>query len=353
MSWLTTVLYVLFFISVIIPVYTYAIYPLILLSFHKKPYERHETYIPKVSVLVVSGNNENLTAYKQHNLQNLTYPNYEVLTCDKVNEENITVIESEQAQKTGKLNALLKAAQGEILLVTDHKTPIDSLALKCLVRHFGDKRVGCVVGQLCSDNPSAFWKYENYVRQQEGKVGRVSGANSAIYAIRRELVTNVPENIINVDFYVSTLVQQKGYDVVFESEAVAYERPGEKADHVRDGVGYYQALSVFWRMLLPGKGSFVYWSHRVLKWLTPFFLIIMLAASAILAFNSVCMTSVLCLQIIGYFCTFVFYSKTMRNTAKQNGIIMKLIMVATYFVSLNLDWLCGCFYYLTKREVKD
>lgn len=341
MNWFATVTYIMFFLSVLIPVYTYAVYPLMLLFFREKQYESDDAFLPKVSILVLFDKDEHLTTDKLKCFHKLKYPNHEILSCDKVNADGITVIECEQARKTGELNALLNAAQGEIILVTDHKTLIDPLALKYLVRHFVDKRVGCVVGQLCSDNPSAFWKYENYVRQQEGKAGRVSGANGAIYAVRKELVEIVPESIINVDFYVSTLIQQKGYDVLFDSSAIAYEQPGEQADHVRDGTGYYQALRVFWRMLLPRKGSFVYWSHRVLKWLTPFCMIMALIASGLGMVRSPTMCIAFCLQIVGYIMLFVYRRYTKKHKHPLGWSIHRLLSIAIYFVELNVDWLIG------------
>lgn len=341
MSWFVTVAYILFFLSVLIPVYTYAIYPLILLSFHKRKYESDDAFLPKVSILVVSKRNENLTTEKLESLRNLKYPNCEILTCENVQSEGITAINSMQTGRIGALNCLVHAASGEILIYTDNKTPIDPSAIMYLVRHFADKRVGCVVGQLRNDNPSAFWKYENFVRRQEGKAGRVSGANKAIFAVRKELVEAVPENIINVDFYISTLVQQKGYDVLFEPRATAYEQPGEQADHVRDGAGYYQAFKKFWRMLLPRKGSFVYWSHRVLKWMTPFCMITALITSGICSFVHLPALFVLVCQLIGYGVVCFCYWK--RRTSSDKSSIGKLVGVVVYFVELNVSYLIGLF----------
>lgn len=177
--------------------------------FRKKQYESNDVFLPEVSVLVVPNKDENLTNEKLESLRNLKYPNYEVLTCEKGICACFPVIEIDHTQKTSELNALLKASRGDIILFTDHKTPIDSLAVGCLVRHFADNRVGCVVGQLRSDSPSVFWKYENYIRWQEGKAGRVSGANSAIYAVRKEYVKSIPENIINVEFLCRPLYSRK------------------------------------------------------------------------------------------------------------------------------------------------
>lgn len=341
MSWLAKVIYILFYLSMFIPIYTYAIYPLILLSFRKRQYESDDAFLPRVSVLIVAGKDEYLTGDKLESLRNLDYPNFEILTCEKITSEGVTVVESVQTQKTNILNCLLTAAQGEIVLFTDNSTPIDPQAIRCFVKHFADKRVGCVVGQLRSDNPSVFWKYENFVRQQEGKIGSVSGANKAIYAVREELVDTIPVNIINVDFYVSTLVQQKGYDVLFESKAIAYEQHDEQADHIHDGAGYYQAFKVFWRMYLPfQKGHFVYLSHRVFKCLVPFCLIILFGTSLCLSASG-CFVGIVLLdiQVLGYISIILYYLLLIRRNIGN----IRILSLAFYFICLNLSLLKGFF----------
>ena len=65
-----------------------------------------------------------------------------------------------------------------------------------------------------------------------------------------------------------------------------YEPRIRLIDHVRDGAGNYQAMAIFWRMLFPRKGSFVYWSHRIIKWLVPINLIFLIIVSFALSFCS-------------------------------------------------------------------
>ena len=339
------VLYVLLAASILAPAYTYAIYPVLLNLFPAKHYKENDDYKPFVSVLVTASNYDRGTPEKAESLTKLKYPSekIEYLVCS-AGTDNITdfiTLDVPPKNKADALAVMKKAAKGDVLVITDSKTPLDENAISSLVGYFADKRVGCVVGQSRSDLPSAFWKYENLVRAQEGKIGCVSGANKALYAVRSGIIDNIPSKIINEDFYISTLIKQNGFDVLFDSEAIAYEISGQTADHVRDGAGSYQALAIFWRMLIPGKGSFVYISHRVMKWFVPINLTTALICSVILSFYSV-FAAILCvLQVLLYVSMLIYHFVVVKKGRQLNGLLGKLLSLAYYFVSLNCSLFKG------------
>ena len=147
-----------------------------------------------------------------------------------------------------------------------------------------------------------------------------------------------------------------GFDVLMASDAVAYEPPeadeaAQFRKHVRDAAAYYQALAMFWKLLLPRKGSFVYIGHRVLKWLVPFNMITALISSALLACYSAPMAVLFGLQAAGYLAVgaFAFYSGKKKISGNA---LFKLIGLASYFVTLNASYLCGAWVYLTAKKRK-
>jgi len=234
-------------------------------------------------------------------------------------------------------------------------------AIANITRKFIDKRIGCVNGIVYLESAdgaghggkseSAYWKYETWVKKQEGRIGRLSGANGPIYAIRSGIINEIKGGIINDDFYTATYILQSGYDVVMDDEAVAYGEPNSSfisqfKRHVRDGAGHYQALAVFWRMLLPRKGSFVFWSHRVIKWLVPFNLIIALIICATLASSSRLMLILIILQIIFYLILVFYYFFVVKKNKKPHGVIGKIISLAFYFMSINLALFLGWIRYI-------
>lgn len=332
-------LYVLFIVSLIVPIYTYAIYPLILkLLPAKKKYSDDENFTPFVTVILRQDSEKSVTDAKTKNLleQNYLSDKFEIITIPATGTNSVL-----------SFNEALVTARGEVIVISDAQTRYDVNAVRNLVKHFSDKQIGCVVGQLRKidaagdeiDN-GAFWKYENFVRRQESKLGAVSGANHAIYAFRNSIISSIPQNIIDADFYISTYILQAGQDVIMDSDAVAYEttKDGSKEQfdrHVHDGMGYYQALGIFWKLLLPPKASFVYVSHRVMKWLVPFHMFAALVASAALAFSSVPMLLLSLIQIVAYIVLLLYCIVNKKHVVKS-GFVATVLSALLYFVLLNI-----------------
>lgn len=365
-----TFLYIVLVLSLFAPIYTYAVYPMLLkviAVFIKREYKVDENYYPFVSILIAAYNEEKIIQEKIINLNNLDYPveKIEFLigsdgSSDKTVEiakryahiKNLRVFDLTRGGKVNALNDMLKESNGQVLVFSDANTMYDSKAIKELVKYFTDDRIGCVSGQLRykidgsaghgAKSEGSYWKYENWIKVLESKIGRLSGANGAIYAVRKDLIKEILKGIINDDFYVATHVLQSGYDVILETEAIAYEEPNDELSsqfkrHVRDGAGHYQAIGVFWRMLFPRKGCFVHVSHRVIRWLVPFFLITAFISNAALVENNVVMTLLFACQVIGYLSMWFYYLATKR------GFQNKLLNIVFYFFSVNLSLLFGFF----------
>lgn len=330
-------LYILFAISVLAPIYTYAVYPIILkLLPARKKYSVDEEFMPSASIILKKSSDEYAVNKKLLNLNNQNYPSdkYEIIPV------SINAGISEY-------NKVINAAKGDIIVISDSETIYDCNAVRNLTKHFSDNRIGCVIGQLRKKDETGkeiesgiFWKYENFVRKQESKLGVVSGANHAIYAFRKKIITAVPQHIIDIDFFISTYILQAGYDAIMETEAVAYESldDNEKQQferHVRDGMGYYQALGVFWRLLLPRKGAFVYVSHRVMKWLVPLNLIVAFLTSTILSHINWVFAVLLGCQAALYFALILYHLKFVKTQ-------LKIFELMRYFMDINLAYLIGC-----------
>ena len=195
---------------------------------------------------------------------------------------------AENRGKASVLNDAVASASGEILLMSDANTHIDPAAARKLARWFRDPEVGAVVGRLVLVDPvtgrnadGLYWKYETFLKRCEGRLGALLGANGAIYAIRRSLYEQIPPGTIVDDFLIPLLAKQRtGCGIVYDCEAVAVEEtaPGvgdEFHRRARIGAGGYQAIGMLWRLLDPRRGwvAFAFLSHKVLRWLCPFFLI--------------------------------------------------------------------------------
>src|SRR5208337_611205 len=141
---------------------------------------------------------------------------------------------------------------------TDARQKIESCALRRLMENFADAEVGCVSGELMLGNPETgeagegmglYWRVEKKIRELESASGSVVGATGALYAVRRELLVNLPEGTILDDVYIPMQVTRQGKRVVFEPRARAWDSVNlgaerEFARKVRTLSGNYQLLQL-------------------------------------------------------------------------------------------------------------
>jgi cellulose synthase/poly-beta-1,6-N-acetylglucosamine synthase-like glycosyltransferase len=194
-------------------------------------------------------------------------------------------------QRRGKpaaLNAGAAAATGEVLVFTDANARLPAASLRELVAPFADPGVGAVAGEQIITRGAAtertYWRWESRLKDLEAAVGSVVGADGSLYAVRRELYRPVPENrLLMDDFYVSLEVVAAGYRLAYAASAVAYEealtaagREFRRKARIMDGsLAALSALSpAIWRRM-----PVQLFSHKILRWLGPWFLLASLVAS--------------------------------------------------------------------------
>ncbi len=313
-----------FWISVGLIGYTYAGYPVVLLLLASAQQIRRdlslvwgtdrrkridEPFLPAVSLVFAAYNEAAVIAGKMRNCSEIDYPagKVEILVgCDGCSDDtavlarqtvlpNATVCEyTGRSGKPAVLNRLVAAASGEIVVFSVANTMFEPEAIRALVRHFADRRVGCVCGELRLRKPESgaqqeglYWRYEGVLKFFESRLNMLVGANGGIFAIRCKLFEPLPAKAIVDDFVTAMEVRKKNYAVVFDWEAAGYETAAssvreEFVRRVRIGAGNFHALRMTWRLLLPtaGRIAFSYWSHKVLRWLVPFALLTAFGAAA-------------------------------------------------------------------------
>ncbi|MBN2104497.1 glycosyltransferase family 2 protein [bacterium] len=332
-------------------------------------------YCPKVSMVVSAHNEEDIIVKKCENFKELEYPNSKINLIigsdgsrDKTNDlltahacDNIQCfIFENQKGKAATLNQLLIEAEGEIVVFSDANTMYDQNAIKKLVRHFSDRKVGGVCGHLILKNPNEnvggqgeqlYWDYENIIKNLEGQIKTTIGANGAIYALRKELYKALPTNkVIMDDFLVPLSAIEQGFDFVYDSEAKAYESTsphieGEFQRKVRIGAANFNALPEIKRLLFPSRGfvSFALWSHKIFRWFGPFFLIAIFLSNLFL-FNYLFFKLIMIAQIIFYGAAIMGYISI--HLIKK----LKIFTYPFYFCVTNAALLYGFIKYITKSQ---
>lgn len=183
-----------------------------------------------------------------------------------------------------------------LLVFTDANTFFRPDAVNRLAARFADLRVGGVCGRLILKDKAGgpatpeglYWRLESELKLAESRLDSCLGANGAIYAVRKELFpAELPDNTIVDDFVVGMKVRESGSRFVYEPLAVAEELLPE-AQHewgrrVRIGAGDFQAMALCARCLGARYGRFaaMFWSHKILRWLTPLMGIVAVVLSAV------------------------------------------------------------------------
>jgi cellulose synthase/poly-beta-1,6-N-acetylglucosamine synthase-like glycosyltransferase len=355
---------VVFLVSAGVIIYSYAIYPLLLALLParrgEKPDEPAEW--PSISVLISVYNEEKHISERIENLLALDYPadKLEIIigsdgstdrTNDLVGEFTDSRVKlhafEERGGKPSVLNRLVPQTRGELLAFSDANAMFAPDALRKLVRHFGDPRIGGVCGRLVlhGDNSETdegpYWKLETYLKTHESALDSCLGANGAIYAIRKSCWPGIPDNTFVDDFVIGMRVRERGVRVIYDTEAVATEELPQSVGHemtrrIRIGAGDFQALFLCWRSLLPWRGLYVwsFWSHKVLRWFGPFFMIAALVANAALLPHPM-FAVLLAVQVTFYLLAIIGSMMRRRKFV--------LFSAPHYFVVINLSLLFGFF----------
>ena len=366
---LDTCLKFIFFSSILLTCYTYLFYPLILKlwpGFKRRDVKikKIDSYIPYVTMVVAVYNEEKVIEEKLKNILNMDYPRDKmvaVIASDGSNDHTNEIVKRYESKylklieypRMGKVNVLNKTVpltSSEIIVFSDANTMYDFQAIKKLVNHFRETDTGCVCGRLKLINPKSvqsgegeefYWRYDTWIKENESRLGCVVGANGAIYAIRRTLFEKMPSNVINDDFHISMKIMEKGYKVIYESEAIGVEEvaPDFKSEflrRVRDGAGHYRELSHLTGLLNPMKGVsfFAYVSHRFIRWMVPFFLPLIFVSNILLIEFPFYMVMFL-LQM------FLYSSAIISFFLQKYNFKLNILNIPLFFLSTNLALMIG------------
>jgi cellulose synthase/poly-beta-1,6-N-acetylglucosamine synthase-like glycosyltransferase len=194
---------------------------------------------------------------------------------------------SQRAGKTALLNTMVALSTADLLVFTDANSEFDEDALQHLVAPFADPTIGCVIGELVYLNrreagvragEGLYWRFENAIKEMESRFGGTLVATGAIYALRRSIWQHLPAGISD-DSVAPLLALKAGYRVVVEPKARAFERAANdlseefarKARMVTRQLGAHRYVGYFLKPLQPML-AFRLASHKLMRWLVPFFL---------------------------------------------------------------------------------
>ncbi|MEO8437421.1 MAG: glycosyltransferase [Chloroflexota bacterium] len=200
--------------------------------------------------------------------------------------------------QTSTQSALFEAARGDVVVLTDAETRFAPGCLAAMAAALRDPRVGCVTGRLewrdeaataTSTQEGLYWRYERRVRELESRAGLLTAVTGALLAVRASAYRAVPPTA-SMDHLLPLYVREAGGLVVYVPDAVATDRPisglrEQLRNRTRTATrGIRANLSMVgplapWRQ--PGP-ALALWSHKLLRWATPWFVVVIAVAGLVL-----------------------------------------------------------------------
>ena len=320
----------LFWICVIGSAYSYLLYPLSLMLLPRRGIRITAVasdFCPPVSLIIACRNEEARLRHKLDNTLAIDYPQLEVLVASDASDDRSDAIVGEYSgtgvrlvrspQRHGKEHAqalAIQAASHDIIVFTDAGTDVPPQAIRTMVSNFSNPRVGAVSsedsfvtrdGKVAGEG--AYVRYEMWLRRLEAGVNSLIGLSGSFFATRREVLREW-DTTIPSDFACAINTVRAGLVAVPDPRVRGIYRDlkdpsQEYRRKVRTAVGGMAALERIPEVLNPSRyGLFAYqlMAHKVMRWLVPWFLLAVLATSALLAPSSGFFRGVLWLQLAGY-----------------------------------------------------
>ncbi len=382
-----TTLKILFWICLVICIYTYVgygvlLYLLVLLKrmVKGKPKQMElpeNSQLPDVAFMVCAYNEQDVVEMKMQNIHELDYPKEKLHviwvtdgSSDNTNEylkayPEVKVIYSpERRGKTAALNHGLSMVTSDITVMTDANTMVNREAIREIVRCMQDPKVACVAGEkrvmsrhegeIAADGEGLYWKYESALKRLDSELYSAMGAAGELNAIRTHLYERMPETALLDDFVMSMRMVEQGYKIAYTSEAYAMEYGSANLEEEskrkrRIAAGGLQSSWWLRSMMNPFKNfmvAFQFVSHRVLRWsITPIALmaLIPLNVALVMMKAGTVYTIIWILQILFYLTAFSGY------LLEQHGHKNKLLYVPYYFLFMNINVFRGMHYLKTHQ----
>lgn len=274
--------------------------------------------LPSVTVLLTVHNEEQSIGQRLANLLSCDYPaeKYQILVAsdrstDQTDElvrntkdPRIRLFCSSGPGKTATQNAALSLIDSDLIVFTDAGTVFDKYFVRRIAGCFGDPQIGGAAGYLLFDAAESdtaatsanvrsqgyYWAYELKLRTLESRLGILAVVAGAAFAVRRCVMQPMNPSI-GEDCIVPLDVVSQGYRVVHELSAIAQEQFGQDTGvtlrsrirmTLRNWQGTWSRPQLLNPLRHPGY-AFALWSHKLLRWLSPLFLVLAVCSSAWLA----------------------------------------------------------------------
>jgi glycosyltransferase involved in cell wall biosynthesis len=365
----------LFVISLFLVFFAYFGYPLTLVligRFHSKEVNKALFY-PSLTLIITAYNEEQRIREKLENTIALDYPREKlqvIVASDGSTDATNDIVEEYAGRgvellpvtsRGGKENAQKEAVQvarGDVLVFSDVATRLDSDGLEKIAANFADPGIGCVssVDRVIGKDgrpggEGAYVRYEMWLRALESQVHSLVGLSGSFFAARKEVCRDFSADMQS-DFRTLLNSMRLGMRGVSDPEAVGYylDIADSQREFDRKVRTVLRGLTVFFRNLeflnpfCYGTFSYLYFCHKLLRWLVPLFLLSALLSNIFLAVGSPSYSFILLLHC-------AFYGIALYGLFKPVSADRTTVKIPLYFLTVNAAILVAWFRYFSGNRM--
>ena len=228
---------------------------------------------PLVSIVVATHNEEMIISKKIDNLLSSGYPasKIEIIFVDDSDDSTPKIILA-AAEKSPNIHLLrfekrmgyspsmlagCKAAQGEILILNDAGSFIDTHAISKIVCRLRDPKIGVVTGndvilnvdEEAGKSENLYAKSLNFLRISETNMGSTFFIKGEATGVRKSVVEDIEDANETFDTTTGLYARQKGFKVVYDPEVKFYEyAPDTRSGSIKQKtIRAANLIKVLWR----------------------------------------------------------------------------------------------------------
>jgi len=371
-------IFALFLIS-----YNYVVYPLLLILLDKiknNPIRKDCNFKPKITFIIAAHNEEELIEGAIESILQSNYPQEKIkimIGSDGSTDRTNFILDEYESKLNGQLkyftfyrsgknkvlNDLIPRVETDIIFFMDADCRVTKSTIAEMTANFVSDEVGSVISSQSVESENeddnagklgdtAYHRYEQIIRELESNIHSNVNSLGYLYAVRKSLLKPIPDDYVCDDLHnVYSIIENKKR-VIFEKNAKAREIRKKSFNNelhrriraVAGGIATmieYKNLANFTKY---GIVSFFLISHKVFRWLSPFFIILLFLLTFIFWNSSLLWLIILIGQIFFYLMAFIGW------IADKLRINFKLAKIFLFFVSMNYSSLLGTFRYMKKSQ---
>jgi cellulose synthase/poly-beta-1,6-N-acetylglucosamine synthase-like glycosyltransferase len=344
--------------------------------FLTKEVKKRTNYLPDISIVLSAYNEQEFISDAIESIFSSDYPKSKITvyvgsdgstddTCRLLHDLSIkySALNTLCFDRIGKnkvINALLKKIETEIVFFMDADVRLQTGVINKLIKYLSDDSVGAVIASMRSIGDSGdsaggfgeilYQKIERIFRIYESKIYSTVNALGAFYGIKKKYIELLPDDLVADDFYPLLVAMQHKKRVQFVDEAEVIEvRPKSTSDEIsrriRATASAISSIKYKYMLLSPKYGwvTFFLFSHKILRWLAPFFLLIILFTTFFVK-NEIFLLIIVIIQLYIYLGAFIGFILEKIN---HNLVIFKLPL---YALTMSIGFLGAFFRFLSNKK---